>query len=550
MPLINETIGARLKRTVSDFGSSLALVSAHQQAQLTYNELYDMVVQASQGLLSIGLQPGDRVGIWASNRYEWTVMQYATSLIGAILVNINPAYQLEELIYALQTTGVQVLLLDAELKGRSLIDLAAKAQKTVPHLRHLIVLGEDGDLQTDHTTDNGSFMSWETLMSNSRDYHERHYYYASQLRAIEEQLQPLDAINIQFTSGTTGKPKGATLSHCNIVNNALFVGARCGYDQHDRINVPVPLYHCFGQVMGNLAAMVHGAAVVYPDKIFNSQATLKAVEAFKCTSLYGVPTMFIKLLQCLKEHAPYDLCTLRTGIMAGSPCPPEVMKKVRNEMNMKDITICYGMTETSPVSFQTVREDSEEVRVSTVGRIHPHLEAKIVDPESGTILPEGGAGEICVRGYSVMTHGYWNEPHATQAAISEDGWMRTGDLGIFEGLHCRIVGRLKDCIIRGGENIFPQEIEDTLHRHVDIIDVQVFGVPDEIMGEEVCAWVRLTQEVEIEELKAFCKRHLSSFKVPRYWKVLDSEESFPLTVTGKPQKYVMRALAQAELGLE
>jgi fatty-acyl-CoA synthase len=524
--LLGETIGENLRRTVERHGDSEALVVPHQKYRATYRQLWDQVSLVAGGLLGRGVRRGDRVGIWSPNRFEWVVTQYATARIGAILVNINPAYRTTELAYALAQSGVSFLMLARGFRQADYVHMLGEVKGTCPELREALVL-EDG---------------WDSLLRDGRDVSE------DALAALESRLQFDDPINIQYTSGTTGFPKGATLSHHNILNNGFFVGETVKYTPEDRVCIPVPFYHCFGMVLGNLACTTHGACIVVPGEAFDADAVLRVTEQERCTSLYGVPTMFIAEL----EHPgfeQYDLSLLRTGIMAGSPCPVEVMKKVQMRMNMREVTICYGMTETSPVSTQSALDDPLDKRVGTVGRVHPHIEVKVIDAETSEIVPRGASGELCTRGYSVML-GYWNNDAATADAIDAAGWMHTGDLAtIDDSGYVNIVGRIKDMIIRGGENIYPREIEEFLYAHPDVSDVQVIGIPSERYGEEVMAWVKPKEGVTLtaESLQAFCRGRIASNKVPRYWKFVDA---FPMTVTGKVQKYLMREASVEEFGLQ
>ncbi|KAL4446717.1 hypothetical protein ABPG77_007961 [Micractinium sp. CCAP 211/92] len=515
-----------------------ALVARHQGLSLTWRQLHAAAEEAACGLLALGVQKGDRVGIWAPNRAEWAVLQFAGAKAGAILVNINPAFQAAELAYALAQSGVSVLVLAPGMRGsRGFLDIAGSPEVAAQaaQLRHRVLLGEGPAPE--------GYLSWAQLRAAGAGPG-----LAAALREREAQLRPDDAVNIQYTSGTTGHPKAATLSHRNILNNGFFVAQTCRYTSADRVCIPVPLYHCFGMVIGNMACVASGAAMVYPAETFSPEATLAAVEAERCTSLYGVPTMFISLL-AVPSFQQHRLDSLRTGVMAGSTCPVEVMKKVRTELHMEEVTICYGMTETSPVSFQSHTDDPVGKRVSTVGRIHPHLEAKVVDPGTGRTLPLGTVGELRVRGYAVM-RGYWGDEGSTAAAIDEDGWMHTGDLAsIDEEGYCSVVGRIRDVVIRGGENIYPREVEEFLHGHPAVADVQVFGVPSRQYGEVLCAWIKLrdgSEGISRAELRGWCQGRIARFKVPRYWKFVDS---FPLTISGKPQKYKMREQAIIELGL-
>jgi fatty-acyl-CoA synthase len=519
VPLLGETIGANLERTVATHGDREALVDVAAGRRWTYAEFDAAVNEIARGLLARGIDKGDRVGIWAPNCAEWVITQYATAKIGAILVNINPAYRTHELSYVIRQAGVRLLV-------------SAAAFKTSDYRGMIAEIGFTGTIFIG-TPD------WDDLIA------------AGQGRSLEERAASLafdDPINIQYTSGTTGFPKGATLSHHNILNNGFFVGELVGYTEQDRICIPVPLYHCFGMVMGNLAATTHGACMVLPAQGFDPAASLRAVTQEKCTSLYGVPTMFIAELG-LPDFATYDLSSLRTGIMAGSPCPVEVMKRVVAEMHMTEVAICYGMTETSPVSTMTRRDDGLDRRTETVGRVMPHLESKVVDPATGLPMPCGEAGELCTRGYSVML-GYWDQAEATAEAIDEARWMHTGDLATMdEHGYVNIVGRIKDLVIRGGENVYPREVEEFLYSHPDVSDVQVIGVPDQRYGEELMAWVVMrpgATPLTTEAVRDFCKGKLAHYKVPRYVHVVDG---FPMTVTGKVRKVEMREQAVKILNL-
>jgi len=526
VPLLGETIGQNLRRSVERVPTVEALVVRHQAYRATYAELWEQTTQAARGLLAHGVKKGDRVGIWSPNRAEWVVIQYATARIGAILVNINPAYKTAELSYALQQSGISLLLLARAFRTSDYVGMLAEVRPGCPELRESIVIDDD----------------WQALLDDGQRIA------LDELSALEDSLQFDDPINIQYTSGTTGFPKGATLSHHNILNNGYFIGEALRYSERDRVCIPVPFYHCFGMVLGNLACTTHGACMVVPGESYEALAAMETVQAERCTALYGVPTMFIGELDH-PRFAEFDYASLRTGIMAGSPCPVEVMRKVQSSMHMPEMTIAYGMTETSPVSTQSSTDDPLEKRVSTVGRIHPHVEIKIVDPSNGQVVPRGQAGELCTRGYSVML-GYWNNAEATAEAIDAGRWMHTGDLATMddEG-YVNIVGRIKDMIIRGGENIYPREIEEFLYSHPDVSDVQVIGVPSERYGEEVMAWVKLREGAAVsdEALVAFCRGKIATYKIPRYWKFVDG---FPMTVTGKIQKYRMRETAVSELGLE
>jgi fatty-acyl-CoA synthase len=525
-PLLGETIGENLRRTVERCGDRDALVVRSQGYRVTYRQLWEQTTTLARALVASGVQQGDRVGIWSPNRFEWVVTQFATARIGAILVNINPAYKTSELQYALAQSGVSLLVHARAFRASDYVAAVAEVRRQCPELRETVVI------------DTG----WDALLARAGSVPDH------ELAARESRLQFDDAINIQYTSGTTGFPKGATLSHHNILNNGYLVGEMIKYTERDRVCIPVPFYHCFGMVMGNLACSSHGACMVVAAEAFDPLATLDAIAAERCTSLYGVPTMFIAQL-AHPRFEEFDLSSLRTGIMAGSPCPVEVMKQVQAKMHMPEVTICYGMTETSPVSTQSSWDDPLDRRVSTVGRVHPHVEIKIVDPESGAILPRGVAGELCTRGYSVMI-GYWGNEQATRDAIDAGGWMHTGDLATADADgYVNIVGRIKDMIIRGGENVYPREVEEYLYTHPAVLDVQVIGVPSEKYGEEVMAWVkrRPAATVSGEELAAFCRGRIATFKIPAYWKFVDE---FPTTVTGKVQKFRMREMAVAELGLE
>ena len=529
-PLLDRTIGADLERTAARYGDREALVEVASGRRWTYAELDAAVDDVARGLLALGVAVGDRVGIWASNCAEWTLLQYATAKAGAVLVTINPAYRTHELAYALRQSGTSVLV---AAQGRTGDDRAVveHVRPDCPGLRDVVLLG---------TPD------WDALLARGSEVAPH------VLRERSAALSPDDPINIQYTSGTTGFPKGATLSHRNILNNGFLVGELCGYTEADRVCLPVPFYHCFGMVMGNLGSTSHGACTVIPAPTFDPAATLRAVQDERCTSLYGVPTMFIAELG-LPDFAAYDLSSLRTGIMAGSPCPVEVMKRVVGEMGMTEVTICYGMTETSPVSTQTRADDDLERRVATVGRVHPHVEVQVVDPATGEVAPRGRAGELCTRGYSVML-GYWDEPDRTAEAIDRDGWMHTGDLAVMDAQgYLSIVGRIKDLVIRGGENVYPREVEEFLHGHPDVVDVQVVGVPDVRYGEELMAWVKLREGAEpltADGVRAYAGGRLAHFKAPRYVHVLEPGEDYPMTVTGKVRKVEMRERAVSMLGLQ
>ena len=524
-PLLGEPIFHNLRRTAARTGDREALVVAHQAYRATYRELVQQCEEVARGLIARGVKKGDRVGIWSPNRYEWVVVQYATAAMGAILVNINPAYRTSELEYALNQSGTSFLILAAAFRQADYRAMLAEVKGKCPGLREALVL-EDG---------------WDALKRDASRVK------ASDLHELEATLQFDDPINIQYTSGTTGFPKGATLTHHNILNNGFFIGETLKYTEHDRVCIPVPFYHCFGMVLGNLACTTHGATMVIPAEAYDPVLTMQTVQQEGCTALYGVPTMFIAELEH-PRFSEFDFSSLRTGIMAGSPCPVEIMKKVQTVMHIPEMTIAYGMTETSPVSTQCTTDDPLERRVATVGRVHPHVEIKIVDPESGAVVPRGTPGELCSRGYMVM-RGYWNNEEATRQAIDAARWMHTGDLATMdEGGYINIVGRIKDMIIRGGENIYPREVEEFLYGHPDIADVQVIGVPSEKYGEEVMAWVKLREGATSsgEELGAWCKGKIATYKIPRHWKFVDS---FPMTVTGKIQKFKMREESVEELGL-
>jgi fatty-acyl-CoA synthase len=524
VPLLGETIGDNLRRTVAAVGDREALVDRGSGRRFSYAELLDAVEALAAGLVAAGVEKGDRVGIWAPNRWEWVVLQYAAADIGAILVNVNPAYRTHELEYVLNQAGISLLVSAPAFKTSDYRGMVAEVRGRCPALRSVVFLGDP---------------EWDALRTGDR----------SVLPALRAALTFDDPINIQYTSGTTGFPKGATLSHHNILNNGFFVGELCSYTEADRICIPVPFYHCFGMVMGNLAATSHGACMVIPSEGFDPRATLSAVAEERCTSLYGVPTMFIAELAD-PSFGSHDLSSLRTGIMAGSPCPVEVMKRVVADMGMTEVTICYGMTETSPVSTQTRATDDLERRVSTVGQVHPHVEVKIVDPATGLVVPHGTPGELCTRAYSVML-GYWDEPEKTAEVLDAAGWMHTGDLAEMDAAgYVNIVGRIKDMVIRGGENVYPREVEEFLYTHPDIVDAQVVGVPDERYGEELVAWVRLrpgAPDLDAAALRAFCTGKLAHYKIPRYVRVVDE---FPMTVTGKVRKVEMREVSVKLLGLE
>ncbi|MBP1464296.1 AMP-binding protein [Candidatus Chloroploca sp. M-50] len=544
-PLLGETIGSCFDRIAARFPANEALVCCAQGLRYTYAELKTEVDRCARGLMALGLVKGDRVGIWAPNRAEWAITQFATAKAGLILVNINPSYRLHELEYALSQSGCRMLIIAPQFRTS---DYAAIMYELVPELNE----ASPGQVQAARLPElqmvvrlgdqrSPGMLTWADLLAAAEQVRPEDL----QIRQAEQQFD--DPINLQYTSGTTGYPKGATLSHHNILNNGYFVAELMGFTEQDRLVIPVPLYHCFGMVMGNLGCLTHGATMIYPSEGFEPLAVLQAVETERATALYGVPTMFIAELEH-PDFKRFDLTSLRTGVMAGSPCPVEVMRQVQSVMHMHDVEICYGMTETSPVSTQTRIGTPLEKQVSTVGQVHPHVEVKIIDPGSGRIVPHGETGELCTRGYSVML-GYWNNDEATHKAIDRAGWMHTGDLAVMdEEGYINIVGRIKDMIIRGGENVYPREIEEFLYTHPKISDVQVIGVPDRRYGEEIMAWVKLKPGVtaDEEEIRAFCQGQIAHFKIPRYVKFV---EAFPMTVTGKIQKFLMRRQSIEELGL-
>jgi fatty-acyl-CoA synthase len=528
VPLLGETIGANLRRIAASYPDNEAVVDIPTGRRWSYAQLDADTDTLARGLIAAGLAAGDRVGIWAPNCAEWVLLQYATAKAGIVLVNINPAYRSQELAYALRQSGVRLLVSAGSFKTSDYRAMVTEVRDGLDRLESVVYLGS---------------ADWQALATAAVPAGDG----PDPVAAREAALSFDDPINIQYTSGTTGFPKGATLSHHNILNNGFFIGEGCRYTAQDRVCIPVPFYHCFGMVLGNLACTTHGACIVIPSPGFEPAAALAAVQAERCTSLYGVPTMFIAEL-ALPGFADYDLSTLRTGIMAGSPCPVEVMKRVVSEMHMTEVTICYGMTETSPVSTQTTADDDMDRRVSTVGRVHPHVEVKIVDPETGLVVPRGVAGELCTRGYSVML-GYFDDEAQTRSAIDAARWMHTGDLAVMDAEgYLNIAGRIKDMVIRGGENVYPREVEEFLYAHPAIEEVQVIGVPDPRYGEELCAWVKLRPgaTLSLDELREFCSGQIAHFKIPRYLRITGD---FPMTVTGKVQKFKMREVSIAELDL-
>jgi len=549
-PLIEQTIGAFFDDMVARFPEREALVVAHQQRRYTYRQLQAESRRLASALLGLGLKPGDRIGIWSHNNTEWVLMQLATAMTGLVLVNINPAYRTAEVEYALNKVDCKALVTMPRFKTSDYVGMLrelapewahAKAgepleSQTLPHLKHAVWIDVEGE-----GADEPGFMRFSDLLKTGDPQDAR-------LPQVAKLLHNTDPINIQFTSGTTGFPKGATLTHRNILNNGFFIGEAMKLTHEDRLCIPVPLYHCFGMVLGNLACLTHGACIVYPNDAFDAITVLETVQQEKCTGLHGVPTMFIAELDH-PRFKEFDLSTLRTGIMAGSPCPIEVMKRVQADMHMEEVTIAYGMTETSPVSCQSSTDTPLDKRVSTVGLVQPHLEIKIIDPDSGQIVPRGTTGELCTKGYSVM-QGYWGDEPRTREAIDAEGFMHTGDLATMddEG-YVNIVGRIKDLVIRGGENVYPREIEEFLYRHPQIQDVQVVGVPDQRFGEELCAWIITKPGQTLDEagVREFCKGKIAHYKVPRYMKFVDA---FPMTITGKIQKFRIRELMQEELGLQ
>jgi fatty-acyl-CoA synthase len=525
-PLLGETIGESLEATAARHGDREALVVRHQDVRWSYEELDARVDLVARGLIAAGLKAGDRLGIWAPNCAEWVLVQYATAKVGVILVTVNPAYRTAELHHALSQSGCRMLVAARSFKASDYAAMIEEVRADLPQLEQVVLLDSP---------------AWDALLLSSHGVPER------ELRSRLASLDADDAINIQYTSGTTGFPKGATLSHHNILNNGFAVAEGCGYTEQDRVCIPVPFYHCFGMVMGNLGCTTHGAAMVVPAPAFDPTAVLETVEAERCTSLYGVPTMFIAELDH-EDFASYDLSSLRTGIMAGAPCPVEVMKRVVSDMHMREVTICYGMTETSPVSTQTGPDDPLDKRVATVGRVHPNVEVKVVDPQTGRVVPRGEPGELCTRGYSVML-GYWNEPERTAEAVDRAGWMHTGDLATMDDDgYLNVVGRAKDMVIRGGENVYPREIEEFLHTHPDIAEAAVVGVPDARYGEELMAWVKARSGASLTEeaVKDFCRGRIAHYKVPRYVRLT---RELPMTITGKVQKFRLREMAIEELEL-
>lgn len=541
-PLIGQTLGQNFDQACQRFGSELALVARHQNIRYTYAELKDQVDRVACSLIRLGFAPGDRLALWATNCAEWTIIQYATAKAGIILVNMNPSYRHTELAYSLNKVGCRGIVIISSFKDSDYEQMLYKLvpelktsaigqlnARSAPTLRYVIKLNPEPS---------EGMLNYDSLLVTPSAEELAH------LQALGEQLQFDDPINIQFTSGTTGAPKGTMLTHHNILNNGYFIGETIKLNEKDAVSIAVPLFHCFGMVIGNIACVSHGSTMVYHDEVFNPSTNLKAIQEEKCTAAYGVPTMFIAMLEH-PEFASFDLSTLRTGVMAGSICPMEVMRQVIDKMHMNEVTICYGMTETSPVSMQSHIDDPLEKRVSTVGRIHPHLEVKIID-DQGRIVPRGTAGELCTRGYSVM-QGYWDDPEKTAEAIDKAGWMHTGDLATMdEEGYCAIVGRIKDLVIRGGENLFPREVEEFLYTHPEILDVQVVGIPDEKYGEELCAWIKLKEGCDLseEQVREFCNGQISRQKIPRY---IRFATEFPMTASGKVQKFRIRQMMIEEL---
>ena len=526
IPLLGETIDENLRKTVAKYPNKEALIVSHQNYRATYAEFYEQVTAVAKGLIALGVKSGDRVGIWSPNCSEWTLLQFATAKIGVIMVNINPAYRTSELIYVINQSGIAYMFAAEKFKSSDYRKMIDDAREFTESLRKEVFWGEE----------------WQRFLEKGKKISDE------KLKEYEDKVQFDDPVNIQYTSGTTGNPKGVTLSHHNILNNAYFIGIRMNYTEKDRVCIPVPFYHCFGMVIGNLCCTSHGATMVIPNDSFDATRTLETVEKERCTSLYGVPTMFISELYVLDRH-PYDLSSLRTGVMAGALCPPEIMKRVKEQMNMHEITICYGMTETSPVSTQTKIGVPFEKQIHSVGTIHDHLEIKIINPETKAIVKRGENGELCTRGYSVMLK-YWNSPQATAQVIDEQRWMHSGDLAMMDDDgYVHISGRIKDLIIRGGENISPKEIEDFLYTYEGVMDAQVIGVPSKKFGEEVMAWIKPKEGVTLteEELHNFCKGRIAHYKVPRYWKFV---QEFPMTISGKIRKVEMREISTKELGLQ
>jgi fatty-acyl-CoA synthase len=525
MPLLGETVTERLRKTVELFPDRDALVVPYQDYRVTYKVFWKQIEEVAKGLLAFGVKKGDRVGIWSPNRHEWVIVQFATARIGAILVNVNPAYKASELKFALRQSEISLLIMSKNFRKTNYFEIIQEVLKSCIHLKQIVILDRD----------------WQALIEAGKRITTK------QIEDIESSLQFDDPINIQYTSGTTGFPKGATLTHHNILNNGYFIGERLHYTEKDRVCIPVPFYHCFGMVLGNLACITHGSAMIIPGEAFDAETVLKTVQDEKCTSLYGVPLMFIAELEH-PNFEQYDLSSLRTGIMAGASCPEKAMREVQEKMNMKDVAICYGMTETSPVSTQTFVDDKLNKRVSTVGRVHPHQEIKIINPTTGKIVSRGETGEFCTRGYSVMLK-YWNNEEATNAVIDDAGWMHTGDVASMdkEG-YVTITGRIKDMIIRGGENISPFEIEEYLHTHESISEVYVIGVPDYKYGEVVMAWIKFKEGrlASEDELREYCRGQIATYKIPKYFKFTDE---FPTTVTGKIRKVEMREISSQELEL-
>jgi len=525
IPLLGETIGSNLKQTAEKFPNQEGLICVHQNYRATYQEFYNQTTAVAKALIFLGAKSGERIGIWSTNRYEWVLLQYATARIGVILVNINPAYRTSELIFVINQSEMSHIFSCLKFKSSDYKKMIADAREFCITLKSEIFFDDN----------------WEEFLNNGQEISD------DTLHSFEEHVQFDDPVNIQYTSGTTGFPKGVTLSHHNILNNGYFIGVRLKYTEKDRVCIPVPFYHCFGMVIGNICCTAHGACMVIPNDSFDPDITLKVVSDEKCTSLYGVPTMFIAEL-AVKDFDTFDFSSLRTGVMAGSVCPPEIMKKVENLMNIKEMSICYGMTETSPVSTQTLIGTPFEKQVNTVGTVQNHLEIKIID-ETGKIVERGEHGELCTRGYSVMLK-YWNDPENTKKVLDDGRWMHTGDLAVMdEEGYITISGRIKDLIIRGGENISPKEIEDFLYTYPNILDVQIIGVPSEKFGEEVMAWVKVRKGFNVteEELVDYCKGRIAHYKVPKYWKFVDE---FPMTISGKIRKVEMREVSMKELGLE